>query len=61
MRFLRAEMPERMAISAFWIAPEIAGRARGARHPQSTLTKAEALSSIETVLMPFNADDDSRF
>ncbi len=33
MRFLRAEMAERMAISAFLIAPGIAGRARG---PPST-------------------------
>lgn len=29
MRLLRAEMAERMEISAFLIAPGIAGRARG--------------------------------
>jgi hypothetical protein len=37
MRLLRAEMAERMAISAFLIAPGIAGRARG---PPSTKHKA---------------------
>jgi hypothetical protein len=60
MRFLRAEMAERMVISAFLIAPGITGRARG---PPSTKHADEgwsSLSSLETVLMQI-ADDDSRF